>query len=453
MAAKKTQLELTEPYNPGAERYIITCCMKNQEVILDVLNHLKPSDFYVDLHKYTYQVILSLVEQDMVPEPVTIFNKLSDAGIAKPEHLKQLELMKAASYDLKNLDEYIGIVKSASVKRQLKNQVIAVLNSVLLDEKVTGSDAIEACEESILEIAVDNSDTSAVYQMGSETAAILSERMENPVEVMGIPTGYGKLDQQLGGLQPGRLYVFSARPKVGKSILLLNIVKHVAIDLGIPVLMIDTEMDHRLVEDRLISLISGVEERKIENGLFAASDKDFKAVMKAGQVVQEALIYHHYMSNFTMEGLISVAKKYKLQKNVGLVVFDYIKTPDDTDFASIKEYQSLGQLTSGLKNKIAGALEIPVITACQLGRSAIGESRGSDEHVADSDRISRYADSIIFFRQLTDKERETYGEGPAFGNRIMHVQLNRGGPAQEGLYCVYFDAPVMSMREVGVRKF
>jgi replicative DNA helicase len=46
--------------------------------------------------------------------------------------------------------------------------------------------------------------------------------------VPGLTTSIAPLDELLGGLQQGRLYVVAARPSIGKSLIALQIARHVA---------------------------------------------------------------------------------------------------------------------------------------------------------------------------------------------------------------------------------
>jgi replicative DNA helicase len=296
------------------------------------------------------------------------------------------------------------------------------------------------------------SNTSDVHRIGDGSKTILHSRAENPLEVPGIPTGFDRLDLSLQGLQPGKLYVLAARYKVGKSIWLMNVVRHVAVNLGVPVLVIDTENPSQQIDDRLLSLQSGVEELKVRNGMFKFEEGAADKLDKASDELAKSQIYHCYMPNFTFEAALSLIKKYRMQKNIGLVVFDYIKAPDNTNFSAIQEYQLLGHLTSGLKNKVAGTLDIPVLTACQLGRKAIGQDTAADDHVADSDRIGRYADVLLYFREKSEEEKEKYGCTKHTGNMVMTVQINRGGPAKDYAYDLFFDRPTMKISEVKARQ-
>ena len=49
----------------------------------------------------------------------------------------------------------------------------------------------------------------------------------------GISTGFEELDKMSGGLKPGEMFVIAARPSMGKTSLMMNIVEHICMDLGL----------------------------------------------------------------------------------------------------------------------------------------------------------------------------------------------------------------------------
>jgi len=75
---------------------------------------------------------------------------------------------------------------------------------------------------------------------------------------------------------------------------------------------------------------------------------------------------------------------------------------------NLSETQYLGLLSTALKD-ISGELDIPVISAAQLGRSAANVSFATDNTVGESDRILRYANVLMALMQKTTKEIDEGG--------------------------------------------
>jgi replicative DNA helicase len=191
---------------------------------------------------------------------------------------------------------------------------------------------------------------------------------------------------------PGTLTVVCARPGEGKSTILSNIGSYVAYRLKKPVLYIDTEMGFDEWRPRIISMMSDVPERKVKHGGY--TEKELYNINRATELIKKGKYFHEYMPGYSVDKLAAIYKKYKYVEDIGLAIFDYIKAPPGEKFGSKKEYQVLGDVTTALKD-LAGELEIPFICANQISRQ---------DDVADSDRIIRYADVLMFFKKRTNEE-------------------------------------------------
>ena len=88
----------------------------------------------------------------------------------------------------------------------------------------------------------------------------------------------------------------------------------------------------------------------------------------------------------------------------------------------------MGDVTTVLKD-MAGELNIPILCASQIGRS---------DDVADSDRILRYADVLIFFGKKKQEDVEAHGiNAGTFKLNIKHSR--RGGETpDEGIGYDFF---------------
>jgi replicative DNA helicase len=169
-------------------------------------------------------------------------------------------------------------------------------------------------------------------------------------------------------------------PKTGKSAHALNVGINVAVGQGIPVLYIDTEMPTEEQIDRMTSIIatdSGtvVPERLVISGMYSRNPRMKEAVDDyAKPLIQGAPFYHVYMPDFSPEKIHNLARKFQRQhgvtwngfENQFVLIFDYIKMDESSFKGNQQEYIILGQITNMLKNKIAGAMGIPVLAYAQI---------------------------------------------------------------------------------------
>lgn len=79
----------------------------------------------------------------------------------------------------------------------------------------------------------------------------LEFRIKNPGQTKGLPTGYPSLDRMLDGLQNTAMVVIGARPAVGKTSFMTNILYNLAAE-GVPVGMFSLEMSKEQLLERTL---------------------------------------------------------------------------------------------------------------------------------------------------------------------------------------------------------
>jgi len=362
-----------------------------------------------------------------------------------------------------NLNFYIDRVLDASVKLKVlrASQEIAAVaeeNKTLTGTTLNAATVIEHAQQKFLQIAIETQKSVDAVDIAEGMVALIDEVISTPKGLRGIDTGFNRLDELINGLEAGTLTVVGARPKTGKSALLMNWAKHISYHQRIPILYVDTEMNAREQQFRLLSLLSGVPERQIKNASFKDYPEQLQAVDQAVAIAKSGLILHKYYPDFTAEGVSALVRKYHYQFGIGCLIFDYIKLPDaDLQLiGNVKEHQALGYLCVSLKN-IAGQLGIPVVTAAQIGRGGANKGHVTSSDFADSDRILRYANTLMGLSSKTKDEmlqlEEQYGrdQARAMGtHRLQILDARAGGTNFAGLD-VYFRKEILTMSEASVQ--
>jgi replicative DNA helicase len=435
------------------EQYVLACILNHPETLWDVGAVLNSRDFSIDAHKYLYLAIKKVIEEGKDIDPASVYSTLNDTiihvigEVSKTNDAKDyINDLQQLPHSLKNLEDNINTIKLASTGRQMV-ATFDDLKGAIISGNGFGSVAemVSHCEDKIVGLGVINETLDNDHQVALNIREVLTERAKHPVEVPGIRTGFSRLDKSLGGLKPGQLTVVAARPKVGKTTLLLGWAKYMAVDHNIPVLMLDTEMETMEITTRLVAMISGVEEKKLLNGLFSISEEETQKVYDAVSVVEQAPIYHIYMPEWNFDTIQAYARKFKVRHNIGVMFFDYIKLPDSTDLKSAQEYVHLGNLTTDLKNKIAGKLEIPVVTAAQMNRIAVGADSVDTNMIAGSDRILHYANHLLALTRKTPEEVEECGMKANLNLYIMASRSSETGARMD----ILFKKSKLQMYEIG----
>jgi replicative DNA helicase len=362
------------------------------------------------------------------------------------------------SIDPANIGFYLTRMLDASTKLRVLLAAediidLAEKNRTLTGEGLDANTLVAGAQEKFLKIALENLRGDDPENLADGLDELLAEAVANPSRVRGLSTGLVSLDEAVNGLEPGTLTVVGARPKVGKSTLLLNWAAHIAYDCQTPILLIDTEMRKPEQQFRLVSILSRVPEKEIKNGTYDEDSQKVDRVRQARDIINSGLILHKYYPDFTAEGVAAMTRKFHHQGAIGCLFFDYIKLPDSDLqlMGRVKEHQALGYLCVALKN-LAGQLNIPVVTAAQIGRVG-SQGRVTSSDFADSDRILRYANTLLGLSVKTGKElaklEEEYGRERRrdAGSHRLQILDTRAGGTNPGGIDIHFRKEILFMEE------
>jgi replicative DNA helicase len=434
--------------DPALERTVLSACMKNTNVLLAVQSKAKVTDFLENSHREFFKVLVSLYDQEVRSfDPVTVITEAKMSRRLEKIHGGDEEYIyttyEIGERHIENINVYINKLLDISKKFQTYIKLVSIeeeikFNKDPVEENKSAYELISKAENELMNLGYEGFVPDEPMNMADGIDEWFQEKLDNPVRLTGIPTGFRRLDERIDGLVPGTLNIVAARRKRGKSALLMNMAANIAYKPPFPaVLVIDTEMS--TVDEwrpRLISHISKIEERKIIHGNL--DEKEKRTVQIAIDLIKKGKLFHQYTPGFTVEKVISLFKMYRQKENIAVGIFDYIKMPGDADVRSLKEYQILGDITTKLKD-IAGILRIPILCAVQVSREG---------RVADSDKIERYADVLMEFTFRTDEEVQKTGGDPKYGKYKLVVRASRrGGELPECGIGLKFKKKILTIEE------
>lgn len=332
--------------------------------------------------------------------------------------------------NVRRLAAKIRKIEIADVIAKKLNETSAELKNVTGDE--SASEILGIAENKIFDLSClfRGLDVNGPQLIGTGLRDYIQYLAENEVDQVGISSGYKIWDATIGGgFRNGAIDVVGARRKVGKSNYAVNVVNHVAGKLNIPCLYLDTELNPKYQQIRLLSMVSGVKIKRIETGKFAKDSEEKRKVFKAIDFIEKMPYHHICIAGQGFEDTISEMRRW-LVKNVGfegkeakpcLIVFDYIKLMDDKLLKNLQEYQAIGFMMTGLHNFVTKYM-CPCLAFIQLNR---------DGDIAQSDRVGWFCSSFSVLK-LVERNSEEDTEIPTeLGiNRTLSVPISRYG---EGL--------------------
>ena len=251
--------------------------------------------------------------------------------------------------------------------------------------------------------------------------------------MMGISSGYKRFDQAIGGgFRRKCVDLIAARPKTGKSMLADNVGFHIAANLNIPVLILDTEMSKEDHINRLLAKFSSISINDIATGSFADSSAGKEKIDQAAAKFREAPLDYIAIAGKPFEETLSIMRRW-IVKRVGfdengktndcMIIYDYLKLMHSSQINdSMKEFQVLGFQITQLHN-FTVQYDVPCLSFVQLNRDGI--TKESTDVVSGSDRLVWLCSSFSIFKTKSDEEIAE--DGGASGNRKLIPVVSRHG--------------------------
>jgi replicative DNA helicase len=258
------------------------------------------------------------------------------------------------------MDEYKRIVITGFKQRELQR-----LGGVIIDYagKYSNPDEIISEVTKRLDRLVVNSSIGDVIQLGDvldDLFTSLENRKQNK-DSGGITTGFPKLDLFTTGYRPGEVWLFGARPSMGKTTFLYNSFLNVA-KKGYGTLIINREMSIHSILERFYAMESKVPLLNIRNG--DLTDAQYEKLRSAKEVLKDLPIHidNSWISDDNF--ITATIRKYQRTKDIKVVGLDYIQLLTERSADSTHE---LGRISRNLK-LLSGELGITSVILSQLNR-------------------------------------------------------------------------------------
>ena len=248
------------------------------------------------------------------------------------------------------------------------------------------------------------------------------DKIENQDISRRLPSKFRSFDDYFY-YEPGELVLLTARYKTGKSVFAVNEAIHM-LKAGVPTLYIDTELSTETFVKRFICSVTGIPFKVIQNKTYNSEQKVL--IDKCIEWLKTLPLVHMYLPDSNMDEIYSICKMLKYKMNLSFVVYDYIKSYNPEAYTNSA---LLGQMADFLKNKIAGELDLAVLSAAQLNRN---------DMIANSDNIAKAISTGIYWRFKTAEEIQRDG-GLDAGNVLAYVNINRNGPQSDVDEAIYFN--------------
>jgi len=207
------------PHSEEAERAVLAAMLLDKEAISKVSEKLTDSSFYFESHRDIYKAVFTLHEETKAADIITVSQYLEDKAILEKvggrRYLQELINIPVSIY---NLPYYIDIVQEKELYRSLIDDSYDIYQQGL-NEAIPVDELLDDAEKRIFDLAAKRLRTSfeSISTLIQPTFDDIAHHTFAEHHISGMPSGFDKLDDLLGGFQPANLIVIGARPGGGKD--------------------------------------------------------------------------------------------------------------------------------------------------------------------------------------------------------------------------------------------
>ena len=392
-------MELTKipPSDIEAEQAVLGSMLTDKDAVISAIEVLKPEDFYREDNKAIYEAILNLYNRAEPVDIITLKSELATQG--KLEQVGGLEYLAELPEKVPttaNVEKYIKIVEEKAILRNLIKTANEII-SLGYDPTQEVENIMDAAEKKIFDIMQSKNQKgySPMKDILVDTFSQLEKLYNQKEPITGVPTGFADLDYKTAGLHESDLILIAARPAMGKTAFALNIATNAAVRAKVPVAVFSLEMSKEQLVNRILCSEAMVDSNKVRTGRIEEGDW----VKLAGAIgpLSEADIYVDDTPGISVMEIRAKCRKLKLEKNIGLVVIDYLQLISASGKRGGSREQEISEISRSLKI-LAKELNVPVIALSQLSRAAEQrpDHRPMLSDLRESGAIEQDADIVMF---------------------------------------------------------
>ena len=391
------ELGKVPPHDLEAEQAILGSMLTDKDAVISAIEVLKEDDFYREDNRLIYSAILNLYNRAEPIDIITVKAELEAMG--KFEQVGGLEYLAELPEKVPttaNSSKYIKIVEEKSTLRNL----IKTANEIIelgYDPTEDVEDIMEGAEKKIFNIMQNKNQKgySAMKDILVDSFTQLEELYNRKQHITGVPTGFADLDYKTAGFHSSDLILIAARPAMGKSAFALNIATNAAVRAKVPVAIFSLEMSKEQMVNRILCSEAMVDSNKVRTGKL--EEDDWTKLAEAIGPLSEAEIYIDDTPGISVMEIRAKCRKLKLEKNIGMVVIDYLQLVQGSNKRNGSREQEISEISRSLKI-LAKEIGVPVVALSQLSRAVEQrpDHRPMLSDLRESGAIEQDADIVMF---------------------------------------------------------
>lgn len=402
------------PNSLEAEQSVLGAMLLDKEAISAATEVIAGDDFYREAHKEIFEAVVELFDKGEPVDLITLTEKLKVRNtleaVGGVTYITNLMNVVPTTH---NVGYYAKIIEDKAILRRLiksSNEIIAKSYDAS-DDVLT---IIDKAEKSVFDISLKRS--SKGYEHIKNILTVNFDMIEdlylNKGKITGVPTGFDDLDHKLAGFHESELILIAARPAMGKTSFMMNIVQHAAVREKITTAVFSLEMSKEQLTHRLLCAEALIDAHRLRVG--DINEDEWVKLARAMGPLSEAPIYIDDTPSISITELRAKCRRLKIEYNLGLVVIDYLQLMTGKGQSESRQLE-ISEISRSLK-ALAKELNIPVVACAQLSRAPElrADHRPILSDLRESGAIEQDADVVMFLYRdeyyHPDSEKKNIGE-------------------------------------------
>ena len=388
--------ERIPPHSMEAEKSVLGAALLSKDALFDVVEVVRPEDFYDENHKEIFRAVLELHRRNAPVDALTVAEELKKKNsLNMVGGRAYIASLSSGTPTTSNAMEYGRIVaEKASIRRLIGTADDIVTKGY--EDSLDANQILDYAESGIFEIsqARQKGQYTHIKDVLLENIEIIDRASQMDGGLTGITTGFKYLDEKTSGLQRSDLIILAARPAMGKTAFALSLALNAAVKGKASVMVFSMEMSKEQLGQRLLSMESKVDMQSLKTGRL--DRRDWDDINIALDILSKTRIHIDDTAGISIMEMKSKCRRLKAEEGLDLVVIDYLQLMNPEGKADSRT-QEISVISRNLK-LLARELDCPVLVLSQLSRApeTRTDHRPMLSDLRESGSIEQDADIVLF---------------------------------------------------------
>ena len=404
------------PQNAEAEASVLSAMMISVDALQECLISLDPEDFYQPSNRTVFVAMREMFDKNLPIDNISLADYLKSTGELERVGGRSFLLgLGTNSLALVGWRRHVEMLHRDTTLRKMIH-ASAQITALAYDAPEDTKEVVDKAERLLLDVTnrdVRSSEQTIEQIMGDLYEELGAAAADNE-RVLGVKTGFPRIDECLLGLRPGQMIVIGARPNAAFE--------------GAAVAMFSLEMSKVEIGQRLLAANARVGLHEIRSANIM--DEQWPQILQATNELSQLDIVIDDTPGTTVTEIRAKARRILHGKPLGLVIIDYLQliSPPAGQRRSDSRATEVSEMSRGIKI-MAKDLGVPVVALSQLNRTVENRTgkRPQLSDLRESGSIEQDADIVALLDRSMNEDEAAREDRPAMNETTFIIAKNRSG--------------------------